>query len=39
VQDFKATKRFPHVANLHRRHTYPPCSRAPGGKIRRRIPV
>jgi hypothetical protein len=26
VQDFKATKRFPHVANLHRRHTFLPIS-------------
>jgi hypothetical protein len=26
VQDFKAAKRFPHVANLYRRHTFPPRS-------------
>src|SRR6202011_2576996 len=39
VQDFKAAKRFPHVANLHRRHKYPPNSREPGGKIRRRLLV
>jgi hypothetical protein len=23
VQDLKAAKRFPHIANLHRRHTLP----------------
>ena len=28
VQDLKATKRFPHVANLHRRHLFPPKKHA-----------
>jgi hypothetical protein len=32
VQDFKPTKRFPHVANLHRRHTIPPQNTTPDGK-------